>query len=161
MRKLLSLILLPIFCLILTGCESGNILRTVSFSEITSAGSDDYTFRVTFSQDERVDEKYYDLQIKADGEKKISIGQEFEEKQEVLLTEEWQSLTSLLLKIPNSETFTKGKEAISLVYIFNAQEKVKVFVRAVVGGITDNAFKTGKIITNPEPASNEFVIETK
>lgn len=161
MKKIISFVLLPIFCLILTACESGNTLRTATFSEITSAGSEDYTFKVMFSEDERVDEKYYDLQIKADGNKKIVIGKEFEEKKEIQLTENWQSLTTLLLREPDTETFTKGKDAGSLIYIFNAEEKTKVILRAVVGGITDNANKTGKIITNPEPASAEFEIETK
>ena len=161
MKKILSLILLPFFCLLLTACESGNILRTASFTDITSAGSEDYSFKVTFAEDERVDEKYYDLQIKADGEKKISIGKEFEEKKEVLLSDNWQSLTTLLLDEPNTETFIKGKDILTLVYIFNAEEQTKVILRAVVGGTTENASKTGKIITNPEQASSEFVMQTK
>ena len=161
MKKIAIYIFLPILCLFLSACESGNMLRTASFSEITSAGSEDYTFKVIFSEDERVDEKYYDIQIKADGNKSIVIGKEFEDKKEVSLTENWQSLTTLLLDEPNTETFTKGKDAITLVYIFNAKQPVKITLRAVVGGITDNAYKTGKIITNPEAASNEFVINTK
>lgn len=161
MRKILSLILISFCCLVFVGCESGNTLRTASFTNITMAGSDDYTFRITFSEDERVDERYYDIQIKADGEKKISIGKEFEDKKEIQLSTMWNSLTSLLVEEPNTETFTKGKDAVSLVYIFNAVEKTKVTLRVVVGGIEQNAEGTGQIITSPEDASNEFTIETK
>lgn len=162
MKKVLSICCLLLVCLFaLAGCESGNILQTVSFSNITSAGSEDYTVKVTFMEDKRVDNKYYDIQIKADGQKKIKIGKEFEDKKEVVLTKEWKSLTSLLLEEPNTEKFTKGSDAIALVYIFNVEEKTKITLRAVVGGIEDNATKTGQIITSAEACSKEFDLETK
>ena len=153
------LILCP--CIFLAACEDGNILQTVAFSEISSPGSDNYAFRVDFVEDTRVDNKYYDIQIKANGNKKIRIGKEYDEKKEISLTSDWQSLTTLLLDTPNAETFTMGSEAVSLIYIFTSDESATITLRAVVGGIEDNAFGTGKIITSPEKCSSEFVITTK
>ncbi len=162
MKKILSICFLFLICAItFAGCEEGNSLQTVAFSNITSAGSDDYTVKITFMEDKRVDNKYYDIQIKADGTKKVKIGKEFEEKKEVTLSQEWSSLTTLLLDEPNTETFTKGSDAVMLIYIFNVEEKTKVTFRAVVGGIEDNATKTGQIITSAEACSQEFEISTK
>jgi len=160
-RKIFCLIALLLFCLTITACENGNELKTVSFSEITSDGSENYAFRVDFVEDKRVDNKYYDLQIKADGNKKIMLGKEYEEKKEVVLTSDWQSLTTLMLNEPNTEIFTMGSEAESIVYVFTSEEKVIITLRAVVGGVEDNAQGTGKIITSPESCSDEFVIKTK
>ena len=153
------LLLIP--CFLLTACENGNTLHTVSFSEITNAGSENYAFRVDFAEDKRVDNKYYDLQIKADGNKKIKIGKEFEEKKEIFLTKDWQSLTTLMLETPDTETFTMGQDAVTIIYIFLAEEKIEITLRAVVGGIENNAKGTGKIITSPESCSEEFKIKTK
>ena len=41
------------FCFALCGCENGNMLRTVTFSEATSAGSDKYVVKVVFAEDKR------------------------------------------------------------------------------------------------------------
>ena len=161
MKRFTSIFLFIMCCLLFAGCESGNELKTVTFYNITSAGSDDYTFRVVFAEDKRVDNKYYDLQIKADGNKTISIGQEMQEKKEVQLSNKWASLTTLMLNEPKTETFTKGSDAQTLVYIFNVKEKTKITIRAVVGGVEENDGKTGYIITSPEDCSEEFVIETK
>lgn len=161
MKKIL-LSFLCVFCLLFCfGCENGNYLRTASFTNITSAGSKNYAFKVVFASDERVDSRYYDIQIKADGEKKIKIGKEFEEKKEVTLSEKWASLTTLLLDEPSTETFTKGSEAVTLVYIFNVQEKTNITVRVVVGGVEENSSGKGQIITSPEEASDEFVIKAE
>ena len=159
MKKVLSICFLFLTCMfVFTGCEQGNSLQTVSFSNITSAGSKDYTIKITFADDKRVDNKYYDIQIKADGDKKIRIGKEFSEKKEVVLSNEWKSLTTLLLDEPDTEQFTKGSDAITLIYIFNVEENAKVTFRAVVGGVEDNASKKGKIITSAEECSSEFVV---
>ena len=161
MKKIFAILLFSICCLGFAGCESGNMLRTASFTNITQAGSEDYTFRITFAEDKRVNDRYYDIQIKADGNKKIKIGREMQEKKEIQLTEKWNSLTTLLASQLNTETFLKGSEATTVVYIFNATEKIKVTLRVVVGGVEENASGTGQIITSPEDASNEFVIETR
>jgi len=159
MKKIFCLIFIFLFCFTITACENGNELKTVSFSDVTSAGSENYAFRIDFAKDDRVDDKYYDIQIKADGNKKIQIGKEYEDKKEVSLSSDWKSLTTLMLEIPNTETFTIGREAVSIVYIFTTSERVVITLRAVVGGIEDNAFGTGKIITSPEVCSNEFVMK--
>ena len=84
-----------------------------------------------------------------------------EEKKEIQLLSRWNSLTTLMVNEPNTERFIKGSEIKTLVYIFNAEEKIKVTLRVVVGGIEENAEGKGQIITSPEEVSNEFVIETK
>lgn len=162
MKKILSLfsIFLMSLC-VLAGCESSNTLKTVAFSNVTGAGSEDYTVRVMFLEDKRVDNKYYDIQIKADKDVKIKIGKEMEDKKEIQLTDEWNSLTTLMLDESNTETFTKGSDAVTLVYIFTTEGKAKVTFRGVVGGIEENATKTGYIITSPEECSDEFSVETK
>ena len=149
------------FCIALAGCESGNMLRTVSFYEITGAGSEKYTVKVVYAQDKRVDDKYYDLQIKASGDLTILLGKENDEKKTISLNKEWQSLTSLLAKEEGSETFVKGKDAVCDVYIFTSKQTGTVTFRAVVGGVEENASKKGQIITSPEVCSNEFSVEIK
>ena len=159
MRKFLSLLFVLFIPFILTSCEGGNELRTVAFVDMTNAGSEEYAVKVLFSDDKRVDNKYYDIQIKADGRKTISIGREFESKKDIMLTNDWQSLTTLMLDEPNTEILTVGSDAETIVFVLNSREKVSIAWRAVVGGIEDNAFGTGKIITSPESCSDEFVLK--
>ena len=162
MKKVFSILSVILISLcVLAGCEASNTVKTVAFSNITSAGSEDYTVRIMFIEDERVDNKYYDIQLKADKPMTIKIGKEMEEKKVIQLSDKWNSLTSLLVDEPNTETFTKGSEAITLVYILTAEAKANITFRAVVGGIEENAFGTGYIITSPEECSDEFVLQTK
>ncbi len=149
------------FCFALAGCENGNMLRTVSFSDVTSAGSDKYTVKAVFAQDKRVDDKYYDLQIKASGDLTISIGEEMQERKVVSLRSEWQSLTTLLLDEKDREMFVKGEDAVMKTYIFSSKQTGAVTFRAVVGGVEENASGKGQIITSPEVCSNEFSVEIK
>ena len=148
-------------CIAVAGCESENMLRTVSFTNVTGAGSDKHTVKVVFAQDKRVDEKYYDLQIKASGDLTISIGREMEERRVISLNKEWQSLTTLLVSEKDSETFVKGKDAVTLTYIFTSKQVGSVVFRAVVGGVEKNASGKGQIITSPEVCSNEFVVDIR
>jgi len=162
MKKFFSILSVFLMSLcVLSGCEESNTVKTVAFSNITGAGSKDYTVKVMFIEDERVDNKYYDIQIKADKEIKIKIGKEMEEKKEISINENWNSLTTLLIDTPNTETFTKGSDAVTLVYIFTSQDKAKITFRAVVGGIEENAYGSGYIITSPEACSDELVLEMK
>lgn len=149
------------FCVALAGCESGNMLRTVSFTDATGAGSEKYTIKVVFAQDERVDDKYYDIQIKAGGDLTISLGEEMKERKTMSLSSEWQSLTTLLVEEENTEEFVKGEEAVMKTYIFTSKQVGSVTFRAVVGGIEENASGKGYIITSAEVCSNEFNVEIK
>lgn len=149
------------FCFALCGCENGNMLRTVTFSEATSAGSDKYVVKVVFAEDKRVDDKFYDLQVRANGDLTISIGKEMQEKKVVSIDKEWQSLTTLLLDEKDTERFVKGADAVMTTYIFSSKQTGTVVFRAVVGGVEENASGKGQIITSPEVCSNEFCVDIK
>lgn len=156
-----------VFCLcvlagvILSGCEKGNTLVTASFSNITMAGSENNTVKIVFSQDDRVDNRYYDVQIKANKNGKIEACKEFNAKKEVSLTTDWQSMTTLLLDEINTEEFVKGSEAVPIVFIFTTTEPIVITLRVVTGGVEDNASGRGQIITSTEICSKEFSLDLK
>lgn len=148
----------------ITGCENSNDLRLASFSNITAAGSTDYAIRISFAEDERVDEKFYDVQLKATKAGQLVFWKEGEEKKTLTIDEDnaWRSLTTLIAVSegkPNTEQFIKYSEALTQTYIFNSNQDNTLLFRVVVGEPEDNAQKTGKILTSTEEVSSVFMLK--
>lgn len=171
MKKIvkLALIIMFVFCF-LTGCEQSTMLRTASFSEITSAGSENYGVRVTFATDSRLENKGVDVQVKFNKTGTITMWKENEEKfeYEILESDEWYSMTTIFTvkdnpENVNKEIFETYDKAIAKTYLFNydGEGEIEITFRAVVGEIEENAYKTGEILIDTQPVSSQFSIKVK
>lgn len=163
--KRLFLLIFPLFlCLAMCGCESMATIKLASFSNMTSAGSEDYTFKVNFENDKRYEEKYFDIQIMADQDDvEMTYHIEGENALKSTLTEKnvWNSLTSLktdAVGLAGREEFDQLKEAVGQIYIFNVSKPCKLTFRVVVGQLAENVQNTGYVLLNTEPISDDFVL---
>lgn len=154
---------LAVVCLTVCGCEYANYVRTASFSNITASGSDKNTVKVTFEKDTRVNEKAFDIQVRASEEVSINIAEEFKESVGIeFVNTKWNSLTTLLViaeNKPDTEEYQTYKEVQSKTYIMTTDKEVTLTFRVVVGETEDNAAGTGQILTNSKEVSDEFKIK--
>lgn len=163
MKKLI----LPIFCFVaifMMGCENSTNLRCATIREITSAGSENYGVSVSFMEDERVKEKFVDVQVKANEECQLVFWEENGEKMTLNLykKDDWYSLTSLIAIAqdkPNTEKFMPFKDAVTKTYIFNSEKPVELTLRVVAGDVEENSQKTGDVLVGSEDISDEFKLK--
>lgn len=163
--KKLFLIIFPFFVLVsFIGCESMANVKIATFSNITSAGSENYAMRINFQNDSRYQEKYYDIQVMSDTQDlQITFWKENNSKLSTNITEKdiWLSLTSLKVSsagLEGQETFGQLKDAVTDIYIFNVSKPCKLIFRVVAGQIAENSDKTGFVILNTAPISDDFVL---
>lgn len=163
--KKLFLLIFPLFlCSVVCGCESMATIKLATFSNMTSAGSENYTFRVNFQNDLRYEERYFDIQVMSDQDD-LEITYHIENENSVMsrLDEKnvWNSLTALkadAIGLAGHEEFEQLKDAVSHIYVFNVSKPCKLTFRVVVGMIAENAQSTGFVILNTEPISDDFVL---
>lgn len=167
MKKLKYLFIPLAICAALSGCEASTSIKVASLSEITAAGSSDYAIRIEFADDDRLEQKEYDIQLKCDTENvDLTFWRESEQKitSSISVKNRWHSLTSLKVDaagLSGQESFQKLKDAVSESYIFNVSAPCKLTFRVVAGEATENSAKTGQILANVDPVSDELTIECK
>ena len=167
MKKIRFLTLLLVFAVLLVGCEKSNQIIVAYLSNATAAGSHDFSLKIDFQEDKRVEDKYYDIQIMSDvDDLSIIFFKENEQKISANIAESnrWNSLTSLKyygLGEESKENFEKLKEALDQIYVFRVDKSAKLIFRVVAGEAEENATKTGQILVNTQPVSQEFVLNCK
>lgn len=165
LKRFVVFILSSLSILIFGGCERTNDLRSVHFSEITAPNSTSFAVKITLDKDSRVNEKYFDIQIKSSKEIHVSFHEENKQSIDLVFDDtKWKSLTNLVFAAEGNEgkeTFAKYKDIQGLTYIFSCEEDVSLTFRAVVGESKQNALATGYILTNSKEISDEFVLHIK
>lgn len=163
--KKLFLLIFPLFvCMTIFGCESSAVVKLASFSNLTSAGSENYTFRLSFQTDKRYEEEYFDIQVmSSESDLSLSFRREGEGELAIKIAEKnvWNSLTSLQATasgLEGREQFDQLKEAVSQIFILNVSEPCKLTFRVVSGSIAENQQQTGFVIMNTQPISDDFVL---
>lgn len=148
------------------GCESSNDLQLASFSNVTVSGSTNYTIKVHFAEDKRVEEKSFDTQIYVSEPCSLVFWEDNTQKRTLIIDQKdaWYSLTTLIVKSdnkPNTEKYTKYSEALDKTYLFNSDKDITMLIRVVIGDAQDNSAGTGKILTNTEKISSPFTVKMK
>lgn len=171
MKKIFRLIAIILFLTnVLAGCEQSTLLRTATISEITSAGSKDYGVRVSFLNDERLEEKGVDVQVKFSKTGNITIWKENDNKfqYEILESDEWYSMTTITTvkdnpENANREIFETHNKAIAKTYLFNysGEGGIDITFRVVAGDKMENGYKTGEILVDSTPISDQFTLKVK
>ena len=161
--KKLFLFCLIGFCVSFFACENTNDIRCASFTNITQPGSDKSEIRVVYEQDERINEKYVDIQIKSSKPIQLSFNKENEEKLTInFKNTAYNSLETLIVEaqdMAGHEDFKKYKEMQSETLIFSSDEDVVLTFKVVVGEKTENSTRTGYILANSKEISNEFKLK--
>lgn len=152
--------------LVLVGCEDSTMIKSAFFTNNTSAGSEVYVVKLTFQQDERLKDKYFDVLVKCDKAVQLSFGEENQEKVVINFEKEnyWESLTNLL-SIANDkegeESFIKFEDALAKTYLITSESECTLTFRAVVGDLETNEMQTGSILVGIENISEEFELKIK
>lgn len=163
--KQIKLFIIIGLSLFIFGCESTNDIRTAYFSNITSAVSSNNTIRVTLQSDKRVDEKFFDIQVRSNEEVSLQVYEENGTPINIFFDDtKWKSLTSLMLEgqgKAGTETFKKYSDVQSQTYIFVSSQEAELTFRLVVGEVEENASGKGYILSNSKDVSKEFKIRLK
>lgn len=167
MKKFFVVFLCFCFVFLAVGCESDTAVRAGHISEITGAMSTDYAIKVLLDKDDRVKEKFVDLQIKSSEEEQfLSFGEENGERFVVCLPRKdyWYNLTYLISQTNGTSGQEKYKSYENFgdrVYIFNSQNDVKLVFRVVAGETKINDETKEEILVLGEPISDEVKVDVK
>ncbi len=167
MKKLLLIVICVCFSFIFTACETQTQVRCAYISDITAALSTKHSVKVVLDDDERVNEKFVDVQIKSNKENQfLQFCEENHQGYSLFLpkADYWYNLTYLI-----SQTNGAAGEAGYEVYqdygnkVFNLTSKndVELTFRVVVGQIKDNEESGEQILVLSERVSKEVSIEVK
>ena len=166
MKKIVLIILCVCFCF-MAGCENETQLRTAHISEITGALSTDYGIKVTLDNDERMQDKFVDLQIKSSKEEQIlHFGQEMEDSFVICLprSDYWYNLTYLIDKTNGAQSesgYLSYEDFGSRVFLFYADNDVELTFRVVAGQTKTNQDTGEKILVLSEDISQEVKVDVK
>ena len=166
MKKLYKFGLIFVLLIFLSGCD-GEEVRCAHLNNKTQGQSTNYAISFSLDKDDRMKEKYVDLQIKSSCEGQvISFGREMEEKTSLYLEDKdvWYNLTVLIAEqngLSGYETFEKYVDKKNETYLFTVENDTTLTFRVVAGNITENDEKTGQILTSVEAISNELKVEAK
>lgn len=168
MKKKIFMVLCVLFCcLLLVGCEKETMLRVAHISDNTAAKSANHSIKVVLEDDERVKEKFVDLQIKSDKEgQRVLIGKDREDQTTVVLdrADFWYNLTYLLDKANGIDVkveYLQYTEYGDRVYNFNVPNDVKLTFRVVAGNTKKDQESGDEILVLSEDISDEVIINAK
>ena len=155
---------LLVACVIFVGCENSTNITAAYITESTSAGSENYGVKITYSEDSRIEDKYTDVQIKFSQKGEIVIWKENQEKFNYTIADndEWYSMTSIFAVgegKKDGEVFEPMKEVRAKSYFFNSEQSQNLTLRVVVGDIEQNSTGTGYILVGSEAISSHFTLK--
>lgn len=165
MKKIL--IALICVCFLLAGCESEKKLECAHISEITGARSTSYAIKVTLDEDERVEDKFVELQVKCSDEGQvIKIGQELKDFYTIHFDKKdfWYNLTFLTSQsngLDAGENYQKYDDFGNKVFNLTSDSDTKLTFRVVVGEMKENSQTGEKILVLSEPISKEVEVKMK
>lgn len=167
MKRFFVMLLCLSCCFVLFACENATLVRAGHISEITGALSTDYAIKVTLDKDDRVDEKYVDLQIKSSEDEQIlTFGEENSESYVIFVPKKdyWYNLTYLISQangISDGESYKKYEDFGSRVFMFKAQNDVDLTFRVVAGQTKTNKETKEEILVLGEAISEEVTVKMK
>ena len=162
MKKCFVGFLCAIFCFVL-GCTSETELKIAHISEMTVGNGTNYSIRVTLDEDDRMEERFVDLQVKADKENQfIEIGEENVAHKAICFEKKdyWYNLT-YLLSDENVEEYQTYKDYGTKIFNFTSKSDVKLTFRVVAGKVKQNETTGEKILVLGESISDEVTIDVK
>ena len=154
-------------CVCLVGCENETKLRVAHISDNTAARDTNYSIKVVLDDDDRVKEKYVDLQLKSSEEGQRILFCEDRKDQTYLFLERndyWYNLTYLLNQangVNANGQYLAYKDYGGKAYNFSVPNDVKLTFRVVAGNIQEDEKSGEKILVLSEDISQEVEINAK
>ncbi|MGN1200987.1 MAG: hypothetical protein ACI4R8_01800 [Candidatus Caccovivens sp.] len=166
-KRCFLIVLCVCFSFILLGCESETKVRSAFISDMTGPLSTRYSIKVVLEEDDRVSDKYVDLQLKVNQEnQQLLFGEENGDEYTLRLpkSDYWYNLTYLI-----SQTNGTGVEAGyknyedfgTRVFNFASNNDCKVTFRVVVGQVKTNEETGENILVLSEDISEEVTVDVK
>lgn len=167
LRKLFLAMLCFSLCIALLGCESETQIMAGHISDITGALSTDYAVKVTLDDDDRLKEKFVDLQIRSSkDEQALTLGEEGKDSVVITIPKKdfWYNLTYLINKTNGVKTpakFSPYEDFGAKVFRFSADNDVDLTLRVVAGQTKTNEQTKEEILALSEKISDEVKISLK
>lgn len=164
--KRIFVLAIAILGLTMVACGGPSNIMAASFSDISISSSGSFGVGIKFAEDKRIEDKYVDIQVKAN--KEMDDMRMWEDgsgtKYKISFKEkgEWQSITVMYAEAQDkagTEQFVKYSEVLARRIMFSSPEKVDLTFRVVVGDVIDNEKKTGQVLVSSEPISKEFTLK--
>lgn len=163
MKKYLFVALCVCFSFFICGCEEVKTLRVASINDITVGQN--YSIKVVLGDDERMSEKYVDLQIRSNKDNLILDFSQEGEKGNLLTIEEkdsWYNLTYLISQnSEKSEKYQKYDDFGAKIFNFSTNFDAKLTFRVVVGDVVTNEKTSEEIFILSEDVSKEVCVDVK
>lgn len=165
MKKFFVGFMCVLFSFMLMACESETQLRVAHISDNTAPLSTTYSVKVVLDEDDRVKDKYVDLQIRADKDGQEIIFWE-ENHESVALNFErkdyWYDLTQLIDGAKQSKTTYKRYDDFgNRIFNFYSNNECNLVFRVVSGKIQTNKDTDEQILVLNEDISEEFEFHIK
>ena len=168
MKKKCFMVLCVLFCCaLLFGCEKETLLRVAHISDNTAARSTNHSIKVILDDDDRVKEKYVDLQIKSDKSgQSVLIGEDRNDQTTIVLDQAdfWYNLTYLLDKANGIDVkveYLSYTDYGDKIFNFNVPNDVKLTFRVVAGAVKKDEDTGDDILVLSEDISDEVRINAK
>lgn len=165
MKKFVCLMLGLFLCISLNACVGGDAL-SVSFQDITGAGSTVNTVKATFVEEKDYKNKYTDILLMSEIDGlSLRIAEENGDYVTIVIPNKdiWYSLTALIYAgkgESGKEDYEMYKEISCKTYIIQSNIETPLKLKAVVGTTEDNA-EGGKLLVNRTDVSYEFELKLK
>ena len=165
MKKFLYYVGCFFIAILLVGCEGSEPL-SVSFMDITGAGSTDATFVANFAEEKEYKYNHTDLLVCGQVDNLVlDIAKQNDSFVTIVLQNKdvWYSLTALMYAgsgKQGQEEYSLYKDISSLTYIIRSKIDTTIKLKAAVGTIEQNA-QNGELLVFRQDASKEFELELK
>ena len=166
MRKIFIVICCICFSFTLLGCEAENSLKTAHISDKTNDLSTKYAVLFALDQDDRLTEKYVDIQLKSNKQaQELSVFEENQNSLTITLPEKdfWYNMSYLISKANGTKEagYQKYEDFGAKHFVFATENDVDVTFRVVCGDLKKNEGTQEEILVLSEPISKETIIKMK
>ena len=148
------------------GCEAENTLKTAHISDRTNDLSTKYSILVSLDEDDRLTEKYVDVQLKSSKQnQELSVFEENNDTLTISLPEKdfWYNFSNLISKANGTKEggYQKYEDFGTKHFVFTTQNDVDVTFRVVCGDLKKNEGTQEEIMVLSQPISKEVSVKMK
>lgn len=167
MKKFFLIFLCVCFSFVAIGCENEAALQVGHLSEVTSAMSTTYAINIVLDNDDRVNDKFVDLQIRCNKDEQVfNVYEEMGDKFTICLPQKnfWYNLTYLISKTNGAKdeaSYVKCEDYGNHIYNFTTPNDVDVTFRLVAGQKKVNDQTQEEILVLSEEISKELNVKMK
>lgn len=166
MKKIFVIILCVCFSFLFFGCETDNSLKTAHISDKTNALSTKYSILVSLDEDERLTEKYVDIQLKSDKQNQtLSVFEENNDALTISLPEKdfWYNFSYLISKANGTKEagYQKYEDFGTKHFVFMTQNDVDITFRVVCGDLKKTEETQEEVMVLSKPISKEVLVKMK